>query len=349
MKPIKEIEFYCKANTTTKGGEIVYEAFPVDSSRKDKDTPINWATVRKRNMETYKIEIVSEPVIFKYNNKFDNVRIVEIDRRSNGGRVYKSIITTEDNNKFYVDLREEALLDTILNVGIKPNGYLNGEFAFVKESSQTNLVRCGSERYKEAVKAQEAIENKGAIISTKDLKPMTLYQVGVGNKKYVLYVGECLLPVIDIIRDGEGDNWRGNCYPIEKVELLKTKKQRLFLDIYELENETDIDEIKEKVRGYNLSVKPSIKPHREVMRIDNLKLKEYIFNTYFNERLSRLIITCSPYPYRYNGWGWHEVFYVPTKDYKAELERLCVGRTKEEVTERFEEYKDYHIEKGRKK
>jgi len=62
--------------------------------------------------------------------------IVGLERRSEGGRAYKVVTPTG----YYVDLREDVLLDTMLEVGIGKGGMLNGSFVWAKFGSQMKLI-----------------------------------------------------------------------------------------------------------------------------------------------------------------------------------------------------------------
>lgn len=346
MKPIKEIEFYCKSNAVTKGGVEVYEAFPVDSEREDKSTPESWATKRFPYVNGERKEPIP-PVVFKYNNKFDNIRIVEIDHRGNGGRAYKVIINAPDGKKFFIDLREKALLDTILHAGIRPEGYLNGEFAFVRDKSQTNLVRCDSKEYQEAIEISRLKTTQKAI-PTKELKPMTLYQRGVGDKEYVLYVGEGYVPVIDEVIGGDSEGYRGAVERIRDVKATKAKKSRIFIDIYSLENDQDIEEIKEEISDYDIKVTPTTKVYREVMTINDQQLYHDLIKRARDKKMRDLEWKCSLYPHVYSPWGYNKTMYHLDKDdYKKTLTPACFGLTKEEALANLEKYKNYHIEKGK--
>lgn len=350
MKPIKEIEFYCKSNTITKGGVEVYEAFPVDSEREDKSTPKSWATKTfpyYSGGERKERKKPIPPVVFKYDNKFDDIRIVEIDHRGNGGRAYKVIINAPDGKKFYVDLREKTLLDTMLHAGIRPEGYLNGEFAFVRDKSQTNIVRCDSKEYQEAIKLSE-MKNNQKPIPTKSLNPMTLYQSGVGDKEYVLYVGECYVPVIDEVIGGDSEGYRGAIERIRDVKATKAKKSRIFVEIPSLENDQGIKEIKEKISEHGIKVTPTTKVYREVITINDPQLYHDLIQRAHDKKLRDLEWRCSLYPHVYSPWGYNNMTYHLDKDdYKKVLTPACFGLTKEEALDNLEKYKNYHIEKGK--
>ncbi len=77
------------------------------------------------------------------NKPIKNVKVVSLEERGRGGRAYKVLI-----DDYYVDLREDVLMDTLLKVGIKSGGVLNGEFIWSKMGSQMKLIRVNSELHK---------------------------------------------------------------------------------------------------------------------------------------------------------------------------------------------------------
>lgn len=106
-----------------------------------------------------------------------NVRVLSLEERSQGGRAYKVLI-----GKFYVDLREDVLMDTLLQVGVSPGGILHGEYIWVKSGSQMKLIRVGSELHKLITE----------FAATKDMKPISKGLLDVGgvyqNRKKEKYI-----------------------------------------------------------------------------------------------------------------------------------------------------------------
>ncbi|MFA5048238.1 MAG: hypothetical protein WC516_04420 [Patescibacteria group bacterium] len=104
------------------------------------------------------------------NTPITGVKVLGLEHRGNSGRVYK-IITSDG---YYFDLKEEVLLDTILNEGIFKGGELGGSFVWGKVGSQMKLVRVGSELHSELNKAGERRNLKK--VGTKELKVGGLYE-----------------------------------------------------------------------------------------------------------------------------------------------------------------------------
>lgn len=116
----------------------------------------------------------------KYNTPF-SLRLITLEKRSQGGRAWKVI--DKDNNMF--DLREDVLLDALLNVGCEKDGRLKGEYIWAKLGSQSRIIRVDSTLHNKLKEYSEIANTKK--ISIKDLKRGSVYQ----NKKgeYFLYIG----------------------------------------------------------------------------------------------------------------------------------------------------------------
>jgi len=123
---------------------------------------------------------------YRYQNTFSDVRILDLDRRSQGGRAYKIIIKVEDGHEFICDLREDTLLDVIKNKGIHAGGKLNGNFSWVMVGSQCTLIRIDSDIWKEAESQMVAKSQK--IIPKKSLEFGHLYSSSGGN--FAIFISE---------------------------------------------------------------------------------------------------------------------------------------------------------------
>jgi hypothetical protein len=108
------------------------------------------------------------------NTPFKNLRIVNLEKRSEGGRAWKVI--TEDS--FYFDLREDVLLDALTTTGCRKDGTLNGEFIWAKVGSQMKIIRVGSALHKAILQSQTRAAAKK--IPNKDLQIGGLYQTKNG-------------------------------------------------------------------------------------------------------------------------------------------------------------------------
>lgn len=119
---------------------------------------------------------------------FKDVTIESLHYRGNGGRAYQVLIQLDSNENFYVlcDLREDTLMDAIFTQGINKGGKLNGEYAFVRNGSQTNLVLVGSKAY-ETAKAITQRKKEARKITNKELKVGYEYSTHNGGK--AVYLG----------------------------------------------------------------------------------------------------------------------------------------------------------------
>jgi hypothetical protein len=146
----------------------VYSTFPVEHG-KSLDSAKSWAGDGHRH-------------ILLDNTPLKNVRVIGLDIRGNGGRAYKVLI----DDKYYVDLREDVILETILTVGIQAEGKLNGEYVWGKNGAQLKLIRVDSELHQQYIKGttdrKTYSEIKGA-----DIVPGGCYLMKSGTKK--IYLG----------------------------------------------------------------------------------------------------------------------------------------------------------------
>lgn len=119
---------------------------------------------------------------------FKDIEIQSLHYRGNGGRAYQVIFPIEENENFYIkcDLREDTLMDAIFTQGIEKGGKLNGEYAFIRNGSQTNLVLVGSKVY-ETAKAITQKKKEARKITNKELKIGYEYSTPNGHKD--IYLG----------------------------------------------------------------------------------------------------------------------------------------------------------------
>lgn len=157
-----------------KDGEKVIPAFISDATNeKTLETGRTWAKRYCHNNNFNGAEHVD-----RENKGVAGYRILDLEVRSEGGRAYK-VVSPEG---FYIDLREDVLLDTIQEVGISPGGVLNGTYLFATVGSQMKLVREGSALHTELIEATTRRNSKK--ISAKDLEVGGVYAT-VGGDKFV--------------------------------------------------------------------------------------------------------------------------------------------------------------------
>lgn len=139
----------------------LHPAFPVDSeNKKSMDTAIKWA--KSYSNDSYQIKEID-------NDQITNVKIICLEIRGEGGRAYK--IQIDD---LLFDLREDVLVDAMIQVGIQPGGILNGKYVWAKVGSQTKLIRVDSELHKLILNYEK--NSKTKVISKNDLEIGGVYQ-----------------------------------------------------------------------------------------------------------------------------------------------------------------------------
>lgn len=180
---IPEKLIYVYSKSTCIDGELVYPTFIADANKSETiETGVNWAEIKewdKKNSDVsvLKLEVNNEPV--------SKVRISSLEKRGRGGRAYKVIVTLPNKSEsFYVDLREDVLIDTILEKGIDKKGILKGDFIWARVNTDMKLIRIGSKLHEEMIQSTKLNSVK---ISKSKLEVGGVYS----NKHHTkVYLGE---------------------------------------------------------------------------------------------------------------------------------------------------------------
>lgn len=207
------------------------------------------------------------------NKPIKNVRLLSLEERGQGGRAYKAVI---DN--FYVDFREDVLMDTLLKAGVKEGGVLQGEYIWAKMGSQMKLVRIGSELHRLIVEFD----------SKKDIKPVGKGDLEIGGvyqdrkKNKVIFVG--YVNTIVFKSTATGDRWtrqRFNDKPTFDFKKTAKKKSMLFFEIWSHEKLDDaVKSMVKKDNVYNFKIKSS---HTYIEKVDQVKIPDNIIETLRNK------------------------------------------------------------------
>lgn len=156
------------------------KGFPVDKA-KDKGTTgtaSRWADAKPVTARS-RIALLFDDVADAYetvpNDPRKNLRVFYLEERGEGGRAYKVI----DEEGYVWDMREDVFLEALMTQGIRPGGYLNGEFIFGIKGSQIRLVRVGSHLH--SLLDDGSRRKTLAPIPDKDLVVGKLYQNKAGK------------------------------------------------------------------------------------------------------------------------------------------------------------------------
>ncbi len=191
-----------------KGQEVV-PAFCSDAdNEKTCETGKRWA----QRYSHRKVESITR------NNEPISIKILSLEKRSEGGRAYK--IVTDEN--FFFDLREDVLLDTIINCEIL-KGIPAGKFIWAKVGSQMKLVRIDSDLHKALIESTD--DKKKKTIPQKDLEIGGIYR-GKNKEKYV-FIG---FFDVDFLHEDYGNRI---------VRIHRIKNQMLFYHVYGYEKEIE--------------------------------------------------------------------------------------------------------------
>lgn len=133
-----------------KGKDGVYPAFPIQEGNKGRlETAREWASqyVQENRKYIKSTEGVREEILENKSEFIKSVKLVNIEKRGNGGRAWKVII----NNKFLIDLREYSLFNSLLLDGCDKGGFLKGNFIFANDGAEFKLLNKNSSDF-EAIK-----------------------------------------------------------------------------------------------------------------------------------------------------------------------------------------------------
>lgn len=250
--------------TNSSPKQKVLPTFPIDpTDAKGMARAIAWASDNGYNWNT-RSKITSKPQIEEVDNlPIKDIRVLSLEERGQGGRAYKVLV-----GRYYVDLREDVMMDTMLQVGIDAGGILKGEYVWAKMGSQTKLVRVGSELHRLLTEFE----------SKKDIKPVGKGDLEVGGiyqdrkKNRAIFVGyvntvtyKSLDPTPYYNRNGKAD------FKYKKTVI---KKAMLF---YEFIGTEKIDKVVKEMKKDNSHFYYKIKKsHTYIEKVDQITIPNNI-------------------------------------------------------------------------
>lgn len=165
----KKVVSYTVEDADEKPQQIdVYPGFATDAVEGNShETARNWAAKYQWQQTEYgETEFDNEPV--------ESIRVVGLEHRHKGGRAWKVV-----DRGFIFDLREQALLDLVMNgAGVFSQGIISGPFVWISNSGM-RLVRVGSTQHLEATKGKPkdpilSLLNQGDVFKLKPGKFLVL-------------------------------------------------------------------------------------------------------------------------------------------------------------------------------
>lgn len=176
----KEIIYVCRKESTLNTKSItinnICEAFPIEVDNNIiLYKAIDWARLKPFDQKF-------DPPQVKITNKPSKIKIVDIEKRSMGGRAWKVLV----DDKYLVDLREEQLFDGILLDGIEKEGTLNGEWAWVKFSNELKLVNIKSDDYISS--EPEIAKSTDGQINYKNIEKSCVYSMEKDKDHFYVFV-----------------------------------------------------------------------------------------------------------------------------------------------------------------
>jgi hypothetical protein len=242
----------------------VMPAFPVDSAdSKTMTRAIEWATSDGWDYQTNKRKVKKHSIEEVENKPLNNVKVLSLEHRGQGGRAYKALI-----NNYYVDLREDVLMDTLLKAGVDSGGLLKGEYVWAKMGSQMKLVRVGSELHRLIAEFD----------SKKDIKPVGKGDLEVGGvyrdrkKNKAIFVG--YVNTVVYKTDNPIPYYQRQDKADFKYKQTNVKKAMLFYEIRDFDSmDKNLKEMKKKESDYAYKIKKS---HTYIEKVDQVKIPDGI-------------------------------------------------------------------------
>jgi hypothetical protein len=266
-------------NNTAVGKEKVFPTFPIENGdEKSFKRAKEWAESHHAYYSDKPKKITAESVVVE-NKPIKKVRLLSLEERGNGGRAYKALI----DGKYYVDMREDVLMDTILKTGVDAGGILRGEYVWAKMGSQMRLVRVDSELYKLITEFESKKDLKP--VGKNDLEVGGIYQDRKKNKSiFVGYVNTCVF---------SQENSTPNYYDREKrVSDFKfkhtlIKKGLLFFDVPAHEKNVDswAKKMKTEDNSYYFKIK---KTHTYIEKVGEVSLPKNIISSLRDKALKEI-------------------------------------------------------------
>jgi hypothetical protein len=240
--------------------EKVLPAFPTDNDENMLRRAHEWAEQAgylQKKKSTHADVVDNLPI--------KNVRVLSLEHRGQGGRAYKVVI-----GKYYVDLREDVLMDTLLQTGIDPGGILRGEYVWARTHSHMKLVRVGSELHRLIVEFQ----------SKKDIQPIEKNNLEIGGvyrtrKKdksiFIGYVNTTTLRESKIVFS-KGKAIYDSKVPVFSFKKTPIKKAMLFYEVVDCESMNDnVKSMSTADNHYRFKIK---KTHNFIEKTERVKIPE---------------------------------------------------------------------------
>lgn len=164
--------------------EISTEVYPTYISDSENEKTLAqgkiWQALKDFNHTTKKYEEAPTATITLPNDGNHKIRIISIEFRGNGGRAYKVLL----DDKYYVDLREDTLLNCIKDLGIDKGGLVKNKLIWARVNTTMKLIPVGGIIHK-TLQTYEERKNR-PFLKTKDLVVGGLYKDRKGEDEYLV-------------------------------------------------------------------------------------------------------------------------------------------------------------------
>lgn len=259
----------------------VFPAYPVDSSDTTALTrATNWVNQRKYDYTTNTYINLPFSIKEEENKPISNIQVLSLEERAQGGRAYKILI-----DKYYVDLREDVMMDTLLQVGIDPGGILKGEYIWAKMGAQTKLVRIGSELYRLLVEFDSKKDFKS--IGKNDLEIGGLYQDKRKNK--AIFIG--YINTVSFKSENGKESWKDTPKATFNFTQKVIKKSMLFYEFSSYESiDQNINMMNSDKRNYYFKIKRTHNYIEKIKQVDiSTDIVQRLKNNYIENAKNKIL------------------------------------------------------------
>lgn len=255
--------------------KMVKPTFPIEEGdAKALTTATRWAENSEYDYQNpSKKVIVRESIVD--NKPLKNVKVLSLEHRGQGGRAYKALI-----GDYYVDLREDVLMDTLLKAGVGVDGELKGEYIWAKLGAHMKLVRVGSELHRLILDYQKRKTIK--VIGKRALEVGGVYQDLKKNKSIFLgYVQTSIMKSNNPrVYQGFGKTQKAKF----EFNFTPIKKAMLFLPVYDHIGDaaTNLKNTRTKEKNSYFAIKKS---HNFIEKIDEIKIPKDMIEWIRNDKM----------------------------------------------------------------
>jgi hypothetical protein len=263
----------------------IYDEIDSDKNIKVKVTKVSVVDASDQTSITREITYAANGG-YNFKTKSNVVRTYSIEEVDNTPIKNIKLLTQNSvliNDKYFVNIDDGVLVETILKVGINAGGVLNGEFVWVKQKNHLMLARVGSNLHETIKNYQD--KSKESIVPKKNFDVGGIYKDAKGNK--AVFLGFVCTTKYGEIRSTPIKY--GSVDPNHKNFNYTKKKVKKAFCFYKLSKyysfDQNIEEMLELDKTYNFAITVT---HKFIEKTDSVELPENIIQLLRNRAAKKL-------------------------------------------------------------